>query len=201
MKLQRIEGGSLEQVTEKMLRSINLKWEGPNPIDLMVINRLLGTRMNVVYNEFLQRLDMNQAEAVKVTPYLSHIPFCNTPYDGPLDYIGVGFLHNAVDSLTERWEYKPEFRGYVKLSISKDQSLRVEVEDNGTGIINIENLFKQHKSKKDPTLMTGGMGNHLFFSEKFVQELNGKIGYTNKGLNQGAIFWYEVPLESLVVKK
>jgi len=121
-------------------------------------------------------------------------------YHGPLDYIASGFIFNAIDSLTERWSDDLEFQAYLRISVDNDTALRVEVEDNGTGIKRGEELFiDRYGSKKDSSAMHGHEGVHLYNSRVLIEALDGRIGFVNKGMNKGATFWYEVPLSSLTI--
>lgn len=87
--------------------------------------------------------------------------------------------------------------------------MRLEVEDTGLGIPQeIEPyLFNDWiASSKRPARLhggkeRGGRGEFLAMLHKRVVPLGARVGYQNKGKNNGAIFWYEIPLKLLIGNK
>lgn len=116
------------------------------------------------------------------------------------------YIVNASDSLIKALLTKHEtYQAELSINLSyTNGNLRVSIEDNGIGIeANIEeHLFNdQITTKKNaPIAQYGGAGYGLLFIKKFQNQLNGKAGFTNKGLNQGAIFWFEANLEKCKIE-
>lgn len=75
------------------------------------------------------------------------------------------------------------------------ESLRVEVKDTGAGIdaSDQERLF-QAFSQLDSGLDHAGTGLGLSIAKTIVERMGGRIGVTST-VNQGSLFWFEVPLE------
>lgn len=119
------------------------------------------------------------------------------------------YVTNAGDSLVQRLigqkSLNYEAILTLRLSFEKNQ-LRLEVEDNGTGIAHsVESqLFHQSvttKSSQDVGKESeiphyGGVGCALLNVNKYKANLDGQAGFVNKGLNQGALFWFEARLEN-----
>lgn len=123
-------------------------------------------------------------------------------------FVDEGFCENAADSLTLRLLQHPDYRAELAIRLQSDGTMvRLEVEDNGTGIdAAVESsLFDEkiasQKKAEGGIIFNGGAGEHLWLAKKKIDALGGKMWYLNKGRNRGALFWYEIPLESIVVQK
>ncbi|ATB40119.1 hypothetical protein CYFUS_005567 [Cystobacter fuscus] len=81
----------------------------------------------------------------------------------------------------------------VRVSRAAQARLRIEVEDNGTGIAHehLPRLFTQGFTTKKT-----GHGFGLHISALSATELGGSLSCTSQGLGQGATFTIEVPLEA-----
>ncbi|MBI1968363.1 hypothetical protein HYS49_00470 [Candidatus Woesearchaeota archaeon] len=125
------------------------------------------------------------------------------------DYINWGFCANASDSLMLMFQRYPEHVAELAVRMTADKTaVKLEVEDNGTGIDpDVEQylFYEQIDSKKArgelKDVYHGGAGLHLYDSKRSIDMLGGRIGHINKGKNLGALFWYEIPLEQLLVKR
>jgi sensor histidine kinase regulating citrate/malate metabolism len=112
-----------------------------------------------------------------------------------------GMIYNALDSITMKNLNSEGYKPKIKMRLCVDDKIfRFAIEDNGTGIDSEveKQLFKQKISsekKKHKHICSGGLGKHMLDSRYDIKELGGDIGFYNKGLNEGAIFWYEVPLQ------
>jgi hypothetical protein len=116
--------------------------------------------------------------------------------NGWLDYAGCGMIANAVDSLLERMVDDPNFKFFISATMELDEYLRFQVEDNGVGI---DSRIEPKRLSPIEGYFNGRIGNHMRDSYQSIRmHLGGDMGLVNKGPNQGAIFWYEVPLEALV---
>ena len=116
-----------------------------------------------------------------------------------------GFCYNAGDSIIARCSLYPEHVAEVGIRLASDQTtVRLEVEDNGMGINpRVEKcLFARNirSKKRRKAIFIGGRGTHMHDAKEEIDYRHGKIGYINKGKEQGAIFWYEIPLEAMVVR-
>jgi len=169
--------------------------------ELSKTNFDLGEKLRSDFLGIIYKLGIEEAYAISRTT--GDAAAFTPSYEGPLDYVASGFIFNAVDSLTERWVNDLNFQAYLRLTIDRDESLKsikVEVEDNGTGIRKGDDIFvAKYGSKKDYSVMHGYEGFHLYNSQVLIEALGGAIGFINKGMNKGAIFWYEVPLASLAI--
>ncbi|MDP3640169.1 MAG: ATP-binding protein [Nanoarchaeota archaeon] len=124
-------------------------------------------------------------------------------------FVNGGFCANASDSLMLMFQRYPEHVAELAVRMKADETLvRLEVEDNGTGIdpaVEQYLFYEQIDSKKTrgklKNVYHGGTGLHLYGSKRRIDKLSGRIGHINKGKNWGALFWYEIPLEKLLVKK
>jgi sensor histidine kinase regulating citrate/malate metabolism len=160
-------------------------------------NHKIMNKFNNVLENFLEqyfehsgiRLNIKYIPGRLVTNRLVNNVYC---------YVG-----NAIDSVFMR-SNNEYYKGKVKMNISADEHIfRFEVEDNGIGIdSDVENgLFKIINSKKmGDGLTIGGVGMCLYNTKISVNRLSGKCGYEDKGKNQGAIFWFEIPIDQLVKK-
>lgn len=79
---------------------------------------------------------------------------------------------------------------------SCELGLRIEVKDSGIGMTpeQASHIFGRfEKVSMDPVHLYGGTGLGLSICEKLVQLQNGRIGVSST-LNQGSLFWVELPL-------
>jgi len=114
------------------------------------------------------------------------------PWNQWLSNVDRGFIMNAGDSLIA------SDGGSLKLQMSTTDYLSLIVSDSGRGV----SKEMQHavlrtaiiSPKRDCPDLAGGKGLSLSESKSIVRRLGGEIGFYN---NKGAVFWYNVPLESL----
>lgn len=120
-----------------------------------------------------------------------------------LALIGHCFVWNAIGSIMSRYSQKEEYSGLLTLELSvENDKLRLEVEDNGKGI---DPEIRTHIFVSDKALAKGTLselvldhkGKTLLQAKSIIKGLGGEVGYVDKGLNNGAVFWYEVPLDSI----
>ena len=124
-------------------------------------------------------------------------------------FVNKGFMYNASDSVVTRLSREEEYRAWIAVRLYVDNArVHLEVEDNGTGIDEeIEELLfaeRLRSTKRFPEplpFVLGGSGAHLQSSKRKIDELQGRIGHINKGQNWGALFWYEIPLENIMMRK
>ncbi len=112
------------------------------------------------------------------------------------------YVTNAVDSVMKRLIKKDSlsYESILNIRLSFDfETLRLEVEDNGTGIsfdVEKQIFVNQVTTKeKEQGPHYGGVGVGLLNVSKYKTDLEGKRGFTNKGTDQGAIFWFEASLK------
>ena len=117
-------------------------------------------------------------------------------------------ITNTFDQFILKRSYLGETPQELIVSVTaSDSSYRVSVEDNATGIYpEVEpylftmlsetplngsyKLIEEYSSLG----MRGRGGTGLSQLKRFADDKDGKVGYVNKGKDQGAIFWYEAPI-------
>jgi len=117
--------------------------------------------------------------------------------------IEMHLIPNASDSVVERALIEgPSFEVEVGLRACynpESDLYQFEIEDNGMGIDPKVELFlfsgRMGSKKKRDKRMIGGGGEGLSIVLREVTFRGGHIDYVNKGLMQGAKFWYSVPLK------
>lgn len=125
--------------------------------------------------------------------------------ENELQYVENGFIGNASDSLITRIYETPQFIPEIKLSFTCNKGLfSFEVEDNGTGINQeVESslfnymIYSKKQGSELKKAYIGGEGIHMYASKIKITQQKGEIYFKNKGLNQGAIFGYRIPLKRL----
>lgn len=127
-----------------------------------------------------------------IDPNLPNIS-CNR---SQISQVVANLLSNACDSLSEQKTKDVNFKGIIHTKIIyKDmKNIRIEVEDNGSGIKNeiqekIFDPFFTTKSKSD------GMGLGLTISSNIVKNHNGIIQYESSMDYGGARFIVELPVK------
>jgi len=121
-----------------------------------------------------------------------------------LAYVDHGFIGNASDSLINRMHAERNIVANLKMKLSyNSEVMSFEVEDNGVGMdYNFEPLIfftKIESFKKISDLpYIGKFGEHMFLSREKIEQCDGSIHFENKGPNQGARFWYEIPAEAIL---
>lgn len=114
------------------------------------------------------------------------------------------YIANACDSVFKRLlssssplDYSLEID--LRFTFS-NTSLRLDVEDNGLGIapeVEMKIFHEKVTSKDHPTnVQIGGVGVGLLNVQLYSNNLKGKIGFINKGIDKGAIFSFEAPLQA-----
>lgn len=108
---------------------------------------------------------------------------------------GTELVANANDSIIRSGRED----GRIELTVLLGDRVRVLVEDNGIGLTREveERLFQQHKSSQAVPGVVGGKGIGLCLLAERVARCNGLVGFANKGLGSGAVFWFDVPNISL----
>jgi hypothetical protein len=194
------------------MEEFKLTWGAHGTLDEVLMGKCrdvdpkakLQSANNIITTETIEVLD----NANKLLLEYCKVKSGHINYD--ITYVGYGFIANAGDSIITR--FSREFESYscdLRASMFSDgQLLRFEVEDNGVGMDKETEarIFQQVASSKacagNPLrgVLSGRCGHHMKDSKKIVEVFDGKIGFTNKGLNKGALFWYEVPLDKIIQK-
>lgn len=125
-------------------------------------------------------------------------------------------ITNSKDSINiKRAQQKDDYLGKISIEVKvKDEKLQVSIEDNGAGI---EEKIAPYlftwlgqapippdllKKNMDNELgISGGMGDSLRQIKECMVKLGGNVFYKDKGINQGAVFGYEVPIGSVISLK
>ena len=108
-----------------------------------------------------------------------------------LRQILVNLLDNAI---------KFTHQGGIELRVTaRPEGLRFEVEDSGRGIApeRQQQIFNRFEHADVQTKRAyGGTGLGLAICERLVTLQRGRIGVRSSGLQQGALFWFELPLQA-----
>jgi hypothetical protein len=117
--------------------------------------------------------------------------------------LAISYIENSIDSIVSCLDQDNDFVGSIDININANEYIfRFEIEDNGTGIDpEVKDLiFKQQiDSKKNRRITFGGFGVATYTNKAEIDELDGKYGFNDKGKN-GAMFWFEIPMDSLISK-
>lgn len=106
-----------------------------------------------------------------------------------LSRVAINLLSNAV-------KFSPLGSELLFSIVQKDELMRCEVQDHGTGISSedAEHLFKKF-SQLNSSSKRSGSGLGLMICKQIVEAHGGKIGCNSK-LGEGSCFWFEVPLKA-----
>jgi signal transduction histidine kinase len=105
----------------------------------------------------------------------------------------VQVLTNLVSNA---WKYTPEGGEITIRAYPSEESIRVEVIDNGLGISPEDQakLFTQFFRSESPEVREQvGWGLGLNVTKKLVEFMDGEIGFSSE-LNQGSTFWFSLPI-------
>lgn len=108
-------------------------------------------------------------------------------------YVGV-VINNILDNAIK---YSKEEGGIVKIKLNqKDGYVRFEAQDRGVGIgeEDKKRIFdKFFRADNARTQRASGTGLGLFIVKSVIKQMKGKVGFSSK-LEDGSIFWFEVPI-------
>jgi signal transduction histidine kinase len=109
---------------------------------------------------------------------------------------GTELVANANDSIVRSGRKD----GRIELTVSLGDRVRVIVEDNGTGLTSEgeARLFTRLELRQETlTGVVGGKGIGLSLLAERVARCQGVVGFVNKGLGDGATFWFDVPSDKV----
>lgn len=98
----------------------------------------------------------------------------------------------AQNLLANANEHTDPDSGKITLRIARqDESVRIEVEDNGPGVdhVDLDSIFEKYAHRLD---RPGSHGLGLAFSKMAVEAHGGEIGVTPAG-SRGSVFWFTLP--------
>ena len=105
-------------------------------------------------------------------------------------------IHEVIaNMISNAIKYTDEGSVTVRLTQPKDDVVRFEGEDTGTGISKEEQvkLFQKFYRVETNVGKTTGTGLGLYISRLLVEKFDGKIGLDSE-LGKGSTFWFEIPL-------
>jgi len=185
-------GGNLTQLLSKTNHENNSNGHDPKT-NLVLVNRLLvytGYRASERFHEDLKtHIQLSFGKELNLT--LLHSAAC-------------GYLANAGDSIMLKFAENPtSYLCNLQIRLQcNNRRVRLQVDDNGKGIDEgVEPfLFSQEKSTKRSLseklkgVLLGFDGYSLHQARHIATKFNGRVGYHNKGKDNGATFWYEIPV-------
>ncbi len=114
----------------------------------------------------------------------------------------VKFNELIVNLVTNSIKYTNE--GEIELAVTvKKETVLVQVRDTGVGIPlekqkDLFAKFGRLNSSFVDSAKAGGTGLGLYISKQYVDGLGGTIGVISEGDEKGSIFWFELPLRSII---
>ena len=183
--------GTLEQLENRL----ELPYEN-NRHKLHLINRLLSETGIKASERFYDELKVYGADHIDINLSV-------------LKPLGWGYIANATDSIMLRFiEDPPGYSCRLEIRLRYDgEMIRLDVDDNGKGIDeDIEPVLfsgelwstKRNLSDNLIGVLHGCGGRSLKETYDSAIELGGSVGYQNKGVDKGAVFWYEIPVGCVI---
>ncbi|MFC2075191.1 CHASE2 domain-containing protein [Bdellovibrionota bacterium] len=131
------------------------------------------------------------AKEKQITTKLDLEPLFSFKFDTDL-------IKQAVSNLVvNAYKYSPEGSNVTIRSREVGNKIKVEVEDSGPGLseLDLENVFtKFYRGKNDQTAKVKGTGLGLYLVKYFIELHRGSVAVeSSKG--KGATFWFTLPLE------
>jgi len=152
-------------------------------------------REDILLNEFI-------GSAVSMVSVLAHEKSISieTKVDPDVKIINADRLRTKqilLNLLTNAVKFT-EDRGCINIRVSKegDESIKIEIEDNGIGIApdELDKIFSEfHQADKIRDRSFAGVGIGLALSRRLVEIHGGEIGVRSK-LKEGSTFWFTLPL-------
>ncbi len=108
-------------------------------------------------------------------------------------HILVNLISNAIDAVTA--VDRIDKHVIVRVALSDEQEIRIDVEDNGVGISpdHVSRVLKQGFSTKE-----SGHGYGLYSAALAAEEMGGALSLSSDGEGRGAIFTLTIPVEGAV---
>ena len=131
-----------------------------------------------------------KTRVIKITRALPRAPVMVMADRLRLEQVIINLLRNAIDAVKDRTN--PQ----VDILLSVGDTATLTVRDNGTGIVDLDNLFEPFYTTKKPG---EGVGLGLAISSGIVTELGGRMTAHN-GDGGGAVFEIQLPLMGKDIK-
>jgi len=132
-----------------------------------------------------------RTRSVKITRALPRLPVMVLADRIRLEQVIINLLRNALDAT------KDVAQPQIDLLLTTGETAVLTVRDNGTGIVDLENLFEPFYTTKKPG---EGVGLGLAISSGIVNDLGGRLTARNAtddgGTGGGAVFEVQLPLMS-----
>ena len=166
LNISRIESGNLQ---------FNLKETDMEELVISVIDELQDTAKK-------------QGNELIYKPFASKTP-CIVVDSEKIRHVILNYLDNAI-KYSERGEI------IIRL-IHKNNKIIFSVSDSGIGLSSeeITNLFRKfYRGSLTPLIHTEGIGLGLYVAKQMITSHNGRVWAESKGKNQGATFYFSLPL-------
>jgi len=120
-----------------------------------------------------------------------------------LAFVNNGYVENAVDSLTMAALDGADRKLSLSISMAaRNGLLRFAVTDNGTGVDpDVKDaIFKEMIASKKGRIdgLMGEEGVHLYYAKRYIESMDGEVGFEDYGKDKGASFWYSVPIGTVL---
>jgi len=183
-----------ENIQEKMKNTIDLMIRQIDSLSSMAEEfstfakmpepKLQEVNLNLIVSEAVQLIQTETGQEFACDLHLNQPVISADPHQ--LGRIFTNLLKNAIQAIPEKRIPKIS----VKILLIGNNTIQVQVEDNGKGIErNLHNkIFSPNFSTK-----TSGMGLGLAITKKIIEQFGGRIYFETK-LNEGTIFFVEFPL-------
>jgi signal transduction histidine kinase len=188
------------EATERMMRlvsnilNISAIENGKN-IEIKKINIELCPLIQTILDEFKDMASKKNL-ALKFNSCETHISTYADPEK--IREIVTNLLSNAI-KYTEKGEVS------IDIKDVSDDEVKVIISDTGRGISK-ENMaklfhkFERIESSLQGVAEAGGTGLGLYIVKLLVEAMGGQVGAESKGLDQGSVFWFILPIKEKNIK-
>lgn len=117
----------------------------------------------------------------------------------PLLTMDLNKISFVIDTIIENAIFYTKQDGKILIDgIINSKNLTLFISDTGIGLNLIDKIMifsKFYRNNKAKLMNTDGMGLRLYLSKQIIKRHNGKIYAKSNGINEGAIFFIELPFQ------